>query len=95
MNWNSSLDEGAPGELEEGSLLVRDREIRWAWQWVDTALRIVPVGVREQCGLLFAAVGFAVAEGEGCGRARAWWRNLRRQAEAGRRLEVVSGGYML
>ena len=95
VNWNSCLDEGAPTMLEEGSLRVRDQEIHWAWQWVDTALRVVLGGLRGQCGLLFAAIGFAIAEGEGFERARAWWRNLRRQAEAGRRLEVVSGGYTL
>ena len=62
---------------------------------MQTALRVIPVGLRKQGCLLFAAVGLAIAEGEGVTRARAWWAELKRVASSGCRIELVVGGFML
>ena len=94
-NWNSCLDEHAPRRVEEGWILVRDPQLSWAWQWVQTALRVIPVEVRKQGSLLFAAVALAIAEGEGLTRARAWWAELRRVVSSGRRVELKAGGYVI
>ena len=94
-NWDSCLDENAPSVLEGGWLRVRDPQLSWAWQWVQTALRVIPVGLRKQSCLLFAAVGLAISEGEGLTRARAWWAELKRAASSGRRIEVRPGDFVL
>ena len=57
------LDQGAPTSTigaRFGGMV--DRELCWAWAWVCTALRIVPRDLWRQCGLIFAAVGLAVAD---------------------------------
>ena len=94
-NWDSCLDENAPVVLEEGWIRVRDPQLSWAWQWVQTALRVIPVELRKQGCLLFAAVGLAISEGEGLTRARAWWGELRRAVSSGRRVEMRAGGFVL
>ena len=89
------LDQGAPtssigAEVRVGYPGNVDRELCWAWAWVCSALRIVPRNLWAQCGLIFAAVGLALAEREGLQRARAWWQVLRREAATGRKLHVTS-----
>ena len=74
---------------------MRDPQLSWAWQWVQTALRVIPVELRKQGSLLFAAVALAIAEGEGLTRARAWWSGLRLLVSSGRRVELKAGGYVV
>ena len=94
-NWSSCVDESAPSLLEDGWLREREPQLSWAWQWLQTALRVVPAGLRRQCGLLFASVALAISEGEGLPRAWAWWEELKEVSAAGRRLELAPGGFML
>ena len=72
------LDQGAPtssigAEVRVGYPGNVDRELCWAWAWVCSALRIVPRNLWAQCGLIFAAVGLALAERDELQRARTWW----------------------
>ena len=94
-NWNSCLDDNAPRRVEEGWILVREPQLSWAWQWVQTALRVIPVEWRKQGSLLFAAVALAISEGEGLTRAREWWSGLRLLVSSGRRVELRAGGYVV
>jgi len=57
----------------------------WAWAWMSAALRVVPRDLWRQCGLIFAAVGLAVAEGQGLSKAKSWWDMLDREHMQGGR----------
>ena len=67
---------GAPAPIGLGMV---NRELCWAWAWMCAALRIVPRDLWRQCGLIFAAVGLAVAEGRGLSKAESWWHMLDRE----------------